>query len=345
MVGGYIAGRRVDELRNPVDNGAAGQLHRGGTVHDYGGIRLAIDGPLVLVELVGRIHLTDALGFEGNALRRLGGDDGRHARGVARLDGHAQGVGVQILGMGVRHALLHLGDDGQAQLFAEPAVLVPHVGGDVFAALHNLPDLVGGQAVAGADLLLELRQGHACAVALGQRNAVVLHVIAAGALDLFDAGHGARKVCHHGAPVQIGIAAAAERAAARLGQPVQLFGQRRRGVPGIQRLLAGGDGVDAVCRADGIGLLKLRHSAARCDNAHIRPGRLEHRVRLGRRADRYADLPAAADDLGNVLADYGGVHVEGSHQFSALFHDIAHQIRAHLSAAILRNPDLAIHTH
>ena len=74
----------------------------------------------------------------------------------------------------------------QTHLAAQPAVLIPHVGRDIFAALDKLLHLVGRGLVIAADGLVELVDSQTCAVAFGQSYAVVLDVIPAAALDLGD---------------------------------------------------------------------------------------------------------------------------------------------------------------
>ncbi|MPN13115.1 hypothetical protein SDC9_160435 [bioreactor metagenome] len=181
---------------------------------------------------------------------------------------------MQIFFIGAGHAPLCLRGDRESELFTEPAVLVPHVGGDVAALFHERLYLVRREAVVVADLPLKLRDRQPRAVALRERDAVVLHIVAAGAVYLCYLCRRSGEVGDHRAPIEVGIAAAAERAAMGLRQFVKFLCDIRRRVPGIKGLLAGRYGVDAVLCAGREGLFQLGHRTARGDDADVRLHRL-----------------------------------------------------------------------
>ena len=71
---------------------------------------------------------------------------------------------------------------------------------------------------------------------------------------------------------------------------------------------------------------------------------LEEFIGSGSFSDLYARfLPAASDDLTYIFADDCRVHVKCADQFSTLLHTIAHQIFAHLAAAVLYKCNLSFH--
>ena len=230
------------------------------------------------------------------------------------------------------------------QLAAQPTVLVPHIGRDIFAALDELLHLLGGGLVVGADGALELLDAQSRAVALGESHAVVLDVVGAAALDLGYLMRGSAQVRDHGTPVEVAVAYAGERAAALLRQLIQLRGKLGGGVPRIQRLLAGGDGVDTQLRADGEYLLKLRDRGACGDNADVGL-ELRHALLCRRRGlDRNADEGiAVANNLGDVLADVVLIAAECADNFSAVLKNVPHKVAAHLSRAVLNYSNFSFH--
>ena len=232
----------------------------------------------------------------------------------------------------------------QIHLAAQPAVLVPHIGGDILAALDKLLHLIGRSVIIAADGLVELIDREAGAVTLGKSDAVVLNVIPAAAFDLCDFVGGAGKVRDHGAPIEVAVADTGECAAAFLGELIELCGESGGGVPRIEGFLAGGDGVDAVLCADGEDILQLRDGAARGDDAHIGLELTDALVRVGGVLDRDADEGiTVAYNLGDILADVGLVAAESADQLTAVLKHITHEIAAHLTCTVLNDFDFAIH--
>ena len=59
LIGGDIAGRSVNKLRNAVYKRGTGQLNRCGAVNNAGRIWLAVERPDIFVELLGMEYLAD----------------------------------------------------------------------------------------------------------------------------------------------------------------------------------------------------------------------------------------------------------------------------------------------
>ena len=108
LICGDIAGRSIDELRDAVYERCAGKLDRRGLIDDAGRLGLTVQSPDVFIGLLGIVDLADALGDEGDALLGLGGNNGAHARCIARLNDHAQRFGLEVLLVDAGDALLSL---------------------------------------------------------------------------------------------------------------------------------------------------------------------------------------------------------------------------------------------
>ena len=80
-------------------------------------------------------------------------------------------------------------------------------------------------------------------------KAVILDIIAVGALDLFNPVAASGNHGHHVDPEGVLHTRAGDGAAVLLRKRIQAIGQRRRGGPGIDRLFAGGDDIDAAKHA------------------------------------------------------------------------------------------------
>ena len=183
-------------------------------------------------------------------------------------------------------------------------------------------------------------------MAFGQRYAVVLDVVRAAAFNLGDLVGGAGEVRDQSAPIKIAVADAGEGAVAFLGELVKLCGEGGGGVPRIERLFAGGDGVHAVLCADGENVLKLCYGAAGGYDAHV--GLELADARVGSRRVFYLDADgreAVADDFGDVFADMVLVAAECADQLAVMLDHIAHEIAAHLAGSVLYYSDFAFHNY
>ena len=179
---------------------------------------------------------------------------------------------------------------------------------------------------------------------LGERNAVVLDIVPAAALNLRDFVRGAGKVRDHRAPVKVTVAHTGECAAALLGELVELRGKGRGGVPGIQSLLTGGDGIDAVLCADGENVLELCNGASRCDYADVGLELTDAPVGVCGIFNGDSDMgKASADYLGDIFSYVAFVAAECADQLSVMLDDIAHKIAAHLTGTVLNDFYFAIH--
>ena len=78
--------------RNAINNIGAGVLNGSRLFYTKDYIRLANNLPVAHIAVVRAVHLADALRLKGDALERLGGDNGAHADAVALGDGFARGA-------------------------------------------------------------------------------------------------------------------------------------------------------------------------------------------------------------------------------------------------------------
>ena len=225
---------------------------------------------------------------------------------------------------GIGHVLLSDGFDGQAQLVADGLAGVPGIG--------------GLKRIGMGDLRLEFVQGQVAAVRLGQGQAVVLNVIAVGALDLFDAVAASGHHSHHIDPEGILHAGAGNGAAVFLGQRIQLVDHGGGSGPGVNGLLAGGDDVNAAQHALFHVIVDVSNEAEEGDDGHIRRTFVEHLVRVI--GNDHAGLYAKAREVAYILAHHGGVYINGTYDLRAMLIEVAKNILAHLAAAILYNLDL-----
>ncbi len=324
LVAGYIARRSFDKRRQTVYNGGAGMLNGGGLYNVIFNVGFAGEPPVAHIAVVRAVDLADRLFLHRDALHRLDGHDGGHADASAGLDGLAQRGGLDIVVDDAGHVLLRDGLDGQAQLVADGLGGVPGVG--------RLKDL--GMR----DLLLELLRGQIAAVRLGQRQAVLVHVVAVRALDLGQLVHAACDEAHDVDPEDVLHAAAGDGAARLLGQRVQLVDLGRGGRPGIDGLLAGGDDVDAARNAlFNVGVDVVDEAEQRHDG-DVRVALVEHLVRVV--GDDHAGLHAQLRIVAHVHADDRGIDVNRAHDLRAVLMQIAQDVLGHLAAAVLHNLDL-----
>ena len=70
------------------------------------GVRLADNFPIAHVAVIRAVYFANALRFNGDALERLGGDNGAHANAVALGDGFARGAAPEVFVIEIGHALL-----------------------------------------------------------------------------------------------------------------------------------------------------------------------------------------------------------------------------------------------
>ena len=186
--------------------------------------------------------------------------------------------------------------------------------------------------------LFKLLDGEVAPVRLGKRQPVVLHVIAIRALDLLDGRAPARDHGDHVDPENVLHPAARHRAVVLLGESVQLVGERGCRRPGIDRLLARRDDVDAADDAALHRLVNVRDKAKERDDGDVGVALVEHPLRVVGNSD--ARLDAELRKVAHVHADYGRVDVDGAHDLRALFVQVAQNVLAHLAAAVLYHSDL-----
>ena len=91
-------------------------LYRSGLYHMEFRIWLAGNPPVALISVIRSINLSNRLFLNGNALKRLDGDNRRHTDALSGLDRSAQSGAVDVLTDNIRHMLLADGADGKAQL-------------------------------------------------------------------------------------------------------------------------------------------------------------------------------------------------------------------------------------
>ena len=172
---------------------------------------------------------------------------------------------------------------------------------------------------------------------LGQGDAVLVHVVAVGSLDLGDVMAASGGETHHVDPEDILHAAAGDGAVVGLGQGVQLVDHGGGGGPGIDGLLAGGDDVDAPGHALLDGLVDIADKAAGGDDGHVGAALIQDLLRVV--GDNDAGLDAQARPVADVLA-HGRAVADAAHDLCAMLIGIAKGVLAHLAAAILHDLDL-----
>jgi len=295
-------------------------LHGSGLDDVELGIRLAGDQPVAHIAILGAVYLADGLLFHGDALHGFDGHHGGHADAAASLDGLAQGFGIDIVIDHAGHMLLGDGFDGQAQLAADGLAGVPGIGG---LKLRGM-----------GDLLLKLFGGQIAAMGVGQRQAVLIHVVAVRALDLGDLVAAAGNQRHHVDPENILHAAAGDGAAVFLRKSVELVDHGRGGRPGVNGLFAGRDDIDAAGNALLDGFVNVADEAAGRDDGDVGVALVEDLLRVIGNDD--ARLDAELRPVADVLAD-GRAVADAADDLRAMLIRIAKGVLAHLSATILHN--------
>lgn len=323
LVAGDVTGRRVEKAGNPVDDRRAGVLDRG-RLHDMElRVGLAGDPPVAHVAVVRAVHLADGLFLDRDALHGLDGDHRGHADAVAGRDGLAQRCAVYVVVHDAGHMLLCDGPDGQSQLAADGLAGVPRVGGLEFRGV--------------GDLLLKFLGRQAAAVGVGQSKAVVLHVVAVGALDLLDFVAAAGHHGDHVDPENILHAGSGDRAVVFSGQSVQTVDLRCRSRPRIDGLLAGRDHVDAAGDAFFHMVVDVPDEAEQGDDGHVRIARIQNAVGVVGNDD--ACFQAQPGVVAHIHADDLRVHVDGAYDLGAVLVQIAQGVLRHFAASILHNLD------
>ena len=188
------------------------------------------------------------------------------------------------------------------------------------------------------DLGLELLGREVAAVGVGERQAVLVDVVAVGALDLLDLVDAAGDNAHHVDPVDVLHAAAGDGAAGLLGQRVEAVDLRRGGGPGVDGLLAGGDHVDAARDALLHVVVDVADEAEEGHDGDVGVALVEDLV--GVVGDDDARLDAETGEVAHVLAHDGRVHVDGAHDLRAVLVQVAQDVLGHLSAPVLDDLDL-----
>ena len=320
LVAGDVSGRSAEQGRDAVDDRGAGVLDGRG-LHDMElGLGLAEDLPIAHIAVVRAVDLADGLFLDGDALHGLDGDDRGHADGVAGLDVLAERFTVNVLVDDAGNMLLGNALDGEAELIADGFGGVPGVG-----------RLKVGRV---SDLRFKLFRRQVAAVGLGERDAVLVHVVAVSALDLRDVVAARRNETDHVDPEDILHAAAGDGAAVFLRKSVELVDHGRGGRPGVNGLFAGRDDVDAAGNALLDGFINVADEAAGRDDGDVGVALVEDLLRVIGNDD--ARLDAEFRPVADVLAD-GRAVADAADDLRAMLIRIAKGVLAHLSATILHN--------
>ena len=174
-------------------------------------------------------------------------------------------------------------------------------------------------------------------MSLCQGNAVLLYVVAVGALDLGDVVTACRHDADHIDPEDVLHPAAGDGAAVFLGQLVQLVDHGCGGRPGIDGLLTGGDDIDAAGHALLDGLVNVADEAAGGDDGHISIALVQDLLRIV--GDQDAGLNAQFCPIPDVLTDRRTV-ADAADDLCSMLIGIAQGVLAHLAATILHDFDL-----
>ena len=185
-------------------------------------------------------------------------------------------------------------------------------------------------------LTFDCAERQTAAVRLRQRDAVLVHIVAVGALDLRDAVAAGSHKTDHIDPENVLHPAAGDGAAVRLGQRVQLVDHGRGRRPGVDGLLAGRDHVDAAGHALLNRFVDVSDKAAGRDDGDVGVALVEDL--FGVVGDDDARLDAQIRPVADVLTD-GRAMADAAHDLRAMLIGIAEGVLTHLSAAVLHDFD------
>ena len=235
----------------------------------------------------------------------------------------AERFAVNVLVDDAGDVLLGNALDGEAELIA-----------DRFGGIPGVGRLKVGRV---SDLCLKLFRRQVAAVRLRQRDAVLVHIVAVGALDLRDVVAAGRHKTDHIDPENILHAAAGDGAAVRLGQRVQLVDHGRGRRPGVDGLLAGRDDVDAAGHALLDRFVDVTDEAAGRDDGDVGVALVEDLSALSEMMTPVL-TPSSAQSPMSWLTD-GRAVANAADDLRAMLIGIAEVYFAHLSAAVLHDLD------
>ena len=236
------------------------------------------------------------------------------------LDLLAERLAVDVPVDDAGNVLLGNALDGEAELVA-----------DGFGGVPGIGRLKVGRV---SDLRFKLFRRQIAAVRLGERDTVLIDVVAVCALDLRDVMAARRNETDHVDPEDVLHAAAGDGAAVFLRQSVEPVDHGRGGRPGVDGLFAGRDDVDAAGHALLNGLVNVADEAARRDDGDVGVALVEDLLRVV--GDDDARLDAELRPVADILTD-GRAVADAADDLRAMLIRIAKGVLAHLSAPILHN--------
>ena len=172
MVGGDIAGGRVDQTGQSVNDCSAGMLHCSGFDDMELSVGLTRDLPIAHIAVIGAVNFTDGLFLNGDALHGFNGNHSGHADTAAGFDGLAERRGFDIMIDDVWNMFLGDGFDGQTQFVSQGFAGVPSIG--------------RFEGIGVCDLLFKFFFGQVATMGFGKCQAVFIDVVTVSAFDLGD---------------------------------------------------------------------------------------------------------------------------------------------------------------
>ena len=319
LVNGDNACRGVDDVGNAVYDGCAGVLNGSGFHNVELGIGLAGDLPVAHIAVVRSINFADALSLNNRTLEGLGGNYCGHADAVTFRDSLAESCGIEVFIVEVRNAFLSVGFDSPAHFGSKGLVGAPYIGGLENFGMSNVS--------------LKFFGGEANTMSFCKSKAILLYVIADGALNFLD---GVAAACYHADhvdPEDILHAAADEGAVVLFCDDVKAIGSLRVGGPAAGGFFTGGDYVDTSAEAFLKVVIAVAYKAEEGDNSDIRIAVIKHFVSVI--LDDYAGFYSKSCIVADVHADDCGVGVDSADDLCAVFIEVAENVLGHFAAAVL----------
>ena len=251
------------------------------------------------------------------------GDDGRHPDAAPRLDRLAERRAVEIVIDDIGNILLTDGLDRQSQLVADGLCRIPGIGGNDFFGM--------------SERRFKLLFGEVAPMRLGERKAIIFHVVTVGALDLLDLMTAGRRKGDHIDPEDILHPAAHDRTAVLFCEGIELIGERCRRGPGIDSLFARRDDVDAADDTLLNAVIDIRDKAEQRDDRDVGIALVEHLIGIVRDDD--ARLDAELRKVAHIHPDHIGIDIDRTDDLCALLVQVAQDVLTHLAAAVLNHSD------